>query len=276
MAFFRHRCVGVLAIPVLGLIILHAGCTERAANTQITTVEKPATGALRLTPVGIDASEPDMAADDQGNIYVVFAEHVKGRTADIKLLKLDINGKTSGEAVQVNSEPGAATVWAGDPPRIVVAGPNIYVSWTRKLKDVSHGGNDLVLSVSRDSGATFDPPVRVNDDVAPASHGMHSLAVAENGDVVMLWLDERSLVGRTAPAAAGHEMSEPNAEVFYAISRDDGKTFGTNTKIAGDVCPCCKTTLLAAKDRTIYAAWRHRVRRAPFEVLFHSLTVPDN
>src|SRR5215203_4057395 len=117
------------------------------------------------------------------------------------------------------------------------------------------------MSVSRDGGATFAEPVRVNDDAEPASHGMHSMAVAKDGTVHFAWLDERYLKS-TPPATptphVGHGNSgphpeeaevEPNAELYYASLRD-GETFSHNRRLDGDACPCCKTsTVVSDKGR---------------------------
>jgi hypothetical protein len=141
-----------------------------------------------------------------------------------------------------------------------------------------------MLSVSHDGGQTFGDPVKVNDDVLPASHGMHSLAVGKNGEVFVSWLDERSLRTRESAAddpeisegfyilkvhnvpgenanhqehkAAPEEAAEPNSEVYFAVSRDGGKTFSRNRRIAGDVCPCCKTAMAVAPDGKLYLSWR--------------------
>jgi hypothetical protein len=252
MTFSGYKSLLVLFIG----IALQAGCLDRSAVTQKAVNGLSIAEAVRLTPANIDASEPGIAADDTGNLFIVFAEHLNGRSSDIKLLRRDRNGKELGDAIRVNHSPGEATVWAGDPPTIAVRGQAVYIAWTRKPGDPKARGNDLVLSVSRDSGMTFDPPVRVNDDVEPASHGMHALAVGENGVVIMLWLDERWLVGKAAPTTGSYEMAEPNAEAYYAISKDGGRSFGANIKLAADVCPCCKATLLIDRDNTIYAAWR--------------------
>ena len=237
-------------------MILQFGCTGSVGDVSKTGSSRE---ALRLTAVNVDASEPDIAADDKGDLYVVYVEHQDAQNADIRFLKLDNSGDKVGEPIRVNTEAGSAKVWAGDPPKIAVRGRDVYVTWTRKYPDRSARGNDLVLSVSRDSGSTFEPPVKVNDDAAPASHGMHSLALGSNDDVIVLWLDERSLVGRPAPMASNHEMAEPNAEVYYALSNDGGRSFGLNTKLSEEVCPCCKTTLLADQDGAIFAAWRQVV-----------------
>ena len=162
----------------------------------------------------------------------------------------------------VNSHRGEAKAWRGDPPTVAIAPDHaIYIGWTRKFADESAEGNDLVLSSSHDGGKTFGEPLKVNDDTKPESHGMHSLAVDRQGRVYLAWLDERNVVKpphvmNMDGGAMHHDEAEPNSEVFYSYSADGGKTFAANKKISSDVCPCCKTSLLAAYDGTIYASWR--------------------
>jgi hypothetical protein len=246
-------------ISVLGFVVVNllAGCAGRGPDLRLNSGATPAAEAMRVTPEDVDAGEPDIAVDAGGSIYLVYAEHLDGRSADVKLLRLGAYQKSIGQPVKVSDGSGDATIWTGDPPRMAVSGQNVYIAWTRKLRDVSRGGNDLMLSISRDQGSTFEPPVRVNDDSVPASHGMHSLGVGQNGHVIMLWLDERSLAKNPGSASSNeHGMTEPNAEVYYAVSKDSGQSFGANKRLAGDVCPCCKTALLIDSEGTVYAAWR--------------------
>ena len=147
------------------------------------------------------------------------------------------------------------------PPSVAVAPDDgaVHVVWTARFPD-AHGGhaNTLNLSTSRDKGQTFQPPVKINDDEKPAAHGMHSMAVAADGRVYVAWLDERNV----APPAAkpkgvgGHHETESNREVFIASSGDGGRTFSPNKRVATEACPCCKTSLLAARDGRVYAGWR--------------------
>ncbi|HRI04421.1 MAG TPA: sialidase family protein [Pyrinomonadaceae bacterium] len=246
----------------IALILISVGCAKTADKPSADSKTNPDTGsAIRISADGIDAAEPAIAADAQGNVFVVFVEH-SGKAADVFVQKLDANGKVADEKVRVNPAAGEAKAWKGDPPTIAVAKDNtIYIGWTRKLADEKAKGNDLMLSASRDGGRTFGEPAKVNDDTKPASHGMHSLAVDSMG-VYVAWLDERNIVTQThdmekmGAAMAHHEDTEPNSEVFYSYSNDGGKTFFGNKKIASDVCPCCKTTLLIADNGTVYAAWR--------------------
>lgn len=240
------------------LSFLISGCGKAKVDSPTNT---DIVAAVRISPDGTDAAEPAIAADANGNIFVVYVEHA-GKAADVFVQRLDPSGKAAGERVRVNPVSGEAKAWKGDPPTIAVAPDStIYIGWTQMLADRSAKGNDLMLSSSRDGGRTFGDPVKVNDDAKPASHGMHSLAVDKDGHVYMAWLDERNIdtkahVTETSMKEMHHEDAEPNSEVYYSVSVDGRRTFGANKKIAAEVCPCCKTSLLAAADGTIYVGWR--------------------
>jgi hypothetical protein len=44
--------------------------------------------------------------------------------------------------------------------------------------------------------------------------------------------------------------------VFFAFSKDGGKSFSKNQKLAGDVCPCCKTAVTTDDSGHVYVSWR--------------------
>ena len=247
----------------------------------------PETAAAEVSVYSEDAdlAEPAIAAAEGGNAYVAYVEHRADKSSDVYVQTVGPDLKLSGQRVRVNKIEGEAKTWAGDPPTIAAAaGGTVYVGWTRRVKTAEGSGTDLMLSVSRDGGQTFGDPVKVNDDTLPASHGMHSLAIGKNGEVFVAWLDERSLRARESAAyypessqgyyilrahnvpgenanhqvhkAAPEEAAEPNSEVYFAVSRDGGKTFSANKKVAEEVCPCCKTSMAVAPDGRLYLSWR--------------------
>lgn len=247
------------------LLGLASGCARRAddlavgglpskadGNTGLADVTRPA----RLSPEEANAAEPAVAAGPDGAAYVVWAEHRAGREADVMLARLDGEGKPSGPPVRVNPRAGEAAAWHGDPPSVAVAGDGaVYVAWSARAGG-GHG-NTLYVSASRDGGRSFLPPSRVNDDRAPAAHGMDSLAVAPDGRVYVAWLDGRNV----APPAhgqpgTGHGGAESNREVYFSFSSDGGRTFSPNKRVAAEACPCCKTALAATADGRVYVGWR--------------------
>lgn len=264
--------IGLKALFLFLSLLLFVGCAKDLQPT----ISSDNQNSIQISETGIDAAEPAVAAAPDGGIFVVWVEHGTGKTADVFLQKFDIGGKTVSEKTRVNANAGEATAWRGDPPTLVVgAAGAIYVGWTKRVKTETATGTDFYISVSRDGGKTFQSAVKVNDDAAPASHGMHSLAVDKNGKIFAAWLDERNIkkhaqnkfsphfefvrAQHTPAAEQAQEAIEPNSEVFFAVSSDDGKSFSANKKLSSEVCPCCKTAVLAAPNGAVYVSWRQVV-----------------
>jgi hypothetical protein len=249
----------LLAISLFGF----GGCRSNPVNSS--------SSEILVSAADKDSAEPAIAADSAGNLYVLYVEHGTGKSADVFLQKFNNDAAPVGEKVRVNPQAGQATAWRGDPPTIKVASDGtIYVGWTARVQAAEGSANDLYLSVSRDGGKSFDAPVKVNDDKIPASHGMHSLEIDKTGRIFFAWLDERYLRDEKQPPPKPMPMNqpannsgetkqqhaEPNAEVYFAVSDDNGKSFSANQRIAENVCPCCKVSMTTAPDGRLYVAWR--------------------
>ncbi|HVF67861.1 MAG TPA: sialidase family protein [Pyrinomonadaceae bacterium] len=229
------------------ILLLLPGCARPGARES---------RAVRVSEEKTEAAEPAAALGDDGTVYVAWVEH-RGREADVWLAHFDGEAKPLAQPARVNPNAGGATSWRGDPPTVAVARDGtVYVGWTAR-DDAAAQATTLYLSASRDGGRSFAPPSKVNDDAKPGVHGMHSLAVSGEGRVHLAWLDERN-VEASKPSEGGPVQmhSESNREVFLASSGDGGRTFTPNLKVAGEVCPCCKTSLAAGEGGRVYVAWR--------------------
>ncbi len=258
----------IKSVLFLILVIAFSNC---ATQDNQPNVKQP---AIRVSAPDVDSAEPAIAGAKDGNIFVVWVEHKADKSADVMLQQYDLNGQQKGDKVRVNPQIGQATAWRGDPPSIAISEDKlIYVGWTAKVETTAGLATTLYLSVSRDDGRSFDSPVKVNDDSLPSDHGMHSLAIDNSGRVFMAWLDERYLITNSPalaePAAQSsvpkaetktegtpHQHQEPNREVYFAVSENGGKSFTANRRLASDVCPCCKTSILAAPGGQIFVGWR--------------------
>ena len=278
MNFFSTRDTGrsrlIFSISLIALIVAAASC--RPDSGEYDNAKAKSDAAVRVSPDGKNTSEPAIATAQDGSVFVVYVTHEPDKSSDLFLAKVGSDLRPSGDGVRINPSAGDVKSWYGDPPTIAISGNGtVYVGWTRGQPLSS--GTDLVLSVSHDGGRSFDDPVKVNDDAIPAAHGMHSLAV-DGGRIYMTWLDERNVkaekaeLQETLPSpmkgfefvkahheptqnAASDDGAEPNSEVFFAYSTDGGQSFSRNIRVASHVCPCCKTTTLAAAGK-IYLSWR--------------------
>ena len=252
----KSRAVGLLALLAASL----TACNRSPVTSSITefpNVSKP----LRVSPNDAEAAEPAIASGPDGSVYAVWVNHTPNAQADVMVARFDGNGAMQGAPVRVNHQPGIVTAWRGDPPTIAVASDNtIFVGWTGRVDSDSGHATNIYLSSSRDEGRAFSDAVKVNDDSKPAVHGMHSIAISNDGRIYMAWLDERNVAPMEmketkTDASSGHHM-ESNRELFVASSVDGGHTFSANQRVASDVCPCCKTALASARDGRLYLSWR--------------------
>lgn len=240
-----------LTLLIISLALI-AGCKHVAATRDNPAPPQP----IQISATGIDAAEPATAAASDGTFYVAWVNH-DARQADVMLAHFNNKAEAVGSPVRVNRQPGVATAWRGDQPSVAVA-PNgaVHVLWTPRVEAGEKHIADIYLSTSTDGGQSFATEVKVNDDKAPADHGMHSLAVAKDGRIYAAWLDERNVhAPKPSTKAEGHHM-ESNRDLYVAYSTDGGRTFSKNQKVATDACPCCKTALTVSADGTLYAGWR--------------------
>jgi hypothetical protein len=78
---------------------------------------------------------------------------------------------------------------------------------------------DVNLIRSTDGGASWSPPVQINDDAGQAWQWMAAAAVAPNGRIDAIWYDTR-----------GSGLTNV-AQLFYAYSWDGGATWSPNTAV---------------------------------------------
>jgi hypothetical protein len=216
---------------------------------------------VRISVGDAGAAEPAVAISPDGSAYAVWVAHRQAE-ADVMLARVTADGRVDGPPVRVNPQAGTATAWRGDPPTIALAPDgNVFVGWTARVQTESGQAADINISVSRDRGRSFDPPVKINDDSKPAEHGMHSLTIARDGRVYVAWLDERNVApmpmkNEKMEMKTGGKHTENNRELFIANSSDGGRSFSKNERVATNVCPCCKTALVTNSAGRLFIAWR--------------------
>ena len=243
-------------------LIAISGCTRNSARSSGNVPLPGLSEPVRVSSGDADAAEPAIAASPDGTVFVVWVNHGPKSQADVMIARFTGDGKMQGSPVRVNTQPGTATAWRGDPPTVAIApDQTVLVGWTARVESESGHATDIYLSSSKDHGQTFGAPVKVNDDPKPADHGMHSLTIAKDGRIYVAWLDERNVAplpmkDMKMDMKSGGNHTESNREVFVASSTDAGRSFTKNQRVATNVCPCCKTALATTPDSRLYISWR--------------------
>jgi hypothetical protein len=129
------------------------------------------------------------------------------------------------------------TVGAGTSPALAVGPHSVQV--------VYESGGTILHAASSDEGGTFSTPAKVSGDTTNArapSIAVHPLS----GDVSVGWHGQRG---------------GGDSNIYFAASRDEGRTFGTVTRIDDDTQGLNQLNVSIAVDprsQELYATWEDR------------------
>ena len=184
-------------------------------------------------------AEPSLALDPSNNIYIVWTDMRSGNN-DVYFAKSVNGGLTFGANLRVND----ITTNSQSEPDLAVDPVNphlVHVVWTDTRSPIL--GPDIFYANSTNGGLSFNPSVRVNDDVTSTEQGQPAIAVAPNRDVDVVWRDPRS-------AAKG-------PDIYFSKSSDLGVTWSPNIYVNSDVGSAAQQDPTIAVDLagTIYVAW---------------------
>ncbi len=270
-----HRLapVSLLAIAALAGVGAAAPTVVRAVPTAADTA------AVVLAVPGHANAHPSMATD--GDVAVVtWSARGSGGTDVYAAVSTDA-GATFGAPVRVNPVAGGAVTSAERPPRVAVASTGgtrtVAVLWIGAA--AAPAGPRMLLSRSSDGGRTFAAPIAVSAAKAAGIRGWASLAAGRDGAFHASWLDGRDAAagapagahthhhapaaGTPTPAASAAPRPSMRQDLYHAVIAADGSV--AETRLASDVCFCCKTATLvppaplaaATLPGDVLVAWRH-------------------
>jgi hypothetical protein len=132
----------------------------------------------------------------------------------------------------------------GDP-----SGKTVWVVTHAVPLDRPGDGADVFLWRTTDGGATFFPPIRVNDDATENDQFMPDLWAAPDGTLGVMWLDRRN------------DPANWRLEAWMAISHDHGASFGPSFPVSSAPFPPVGTCQMSdyngvfADARRFFLAW---------------------
>ena len=189
---------------------------------------------VELAPATLaGAQQPQVAISEDGAVFIAF-----GRGAEIY--------------VAVSADSGghfAAPKSIGTLPKLALGmrrGPRIAASGGA-LTITAMNDRDLFAFHSEDAGRTWSAPVKINTVPGSAGEGLGNLAAGPAGLLFATWLDLR-----------GHAT-----EIYGALSRDGGKTWGPNELVYhspdGHTCECCHPSAAFNARGDLAVMWRNAV-----------------
>jgi hypothetical protein len=203
-----------------------------------------ATGAgaqleVRFEPeprVVAEGRSPKLVARRQHGLYLLYSARSPNGGADLWIRSSQDLGDTFSEPMRVNDIEGEVSDHGENSAQLLLSPDQnmLYVVWNGKDPSVA-GGSHVRFARSSAMAPSWSKAVTLNDDKLPVSHSFQGAAVAPDGAIFVAWLDGREQKsGRTL---------EGTSALYLARSFDGGQTWEPNTRVAGDICPCCRVAI---------------------------------
>jgi hypothetical protein len=231
------RQARALLLPVV--IIIAAGACRRPAEPW-TVVPTPLE-----TPAAANTSLPNMTVSSRGTI-LSWVERA-GPTTTLKFAERGASGWTAAKTVSAGSD---WFVSYADPPAVLrLSNGTLVAQWLQQI-DPRLEAMNLLLSYSRDEGATWSAPFSPHHDGTTTQHAFASLFELPGSALGLVWLDGRESLIETDDPAGG-------AMTMHYAAFDAGWKQTAEAAVDHRVCECCSTAVATTSDGVV-TAYRDR------------------
>lgn len=185
------------------------------------------------TPAGVGSGEPNLAAGDDGRVYLSWLEPQSDSVHALRFAVLD-GGEWSPARTIAQGDDWFVN-WADFPSIVALPDGRLAAHYLQRSPRAEVGYHyDVRIVQSSDGGETWSEPVAPHRDGVPAEHGFVSLFRAEGDSLGAIWLDGR----KSSDEFGGtHEMTLR----YTTIAADGGA--GEEVEIDGRICDCCQTSV---------------------------------
>lgn len=193
-----------------------------------------------------------LARRAHGLLMLYSAPAPGGNGLDLYVQTSNDVGDTFTPPVRVNHLPGEVSDH-GENSAQLLASPDdtvLYVVWNGR--DPKNPGGTVIRFARSGAmgGIAFTPAMTLNDDGQAISHSFQGAGVAPDGSLHVAWLDAREGLERGTAGITGGTTA-----LWYTGSRDGGKTWSKNLRVAKGVCPCCRPGFGFVNGQVV-VAWR--------------------
>lgn len=230
-------CIRPETKPVIAALVLSvlAGCSSPPGFTALTSPAAAGSSLPNLsrTAGGLLMSWTEPA--DQGGHLLRFSSLRAG------------DGERWSAAQTIAHGTDWLINWADFPSLIELSDGGLLAHWLRKR---AGGGYDVLLSDSRDGGATWSTPWTPHRDGSDTEHGFVSLVARGDGSAMAIWLDGRGFAGLEEVSAERHAAA---ALRYTLIDGTGAAPIPEANAIDLRACSCCQTSAAAVGDDVVVA-----------------------
>ncbi len=205
---------------------------------------------VQIARVPNEGIAPDVATDSRGHIHLIY---FKGDAShgDIFYVRSDDGGRTYGQPLQVNSQPGSAiAIGTVRVPQLAVGkSGRVHVAWMgsdEAQPKINGKAAPMLYARMNDAGTGFERQRNLITSHTGLDGG-GSVAADLNGNVYVAWHAPKTVA------------SEADRWVWVARSADEGQTFGPEAAAGTEptgACGCCGMKVTASLEGNVYVLYR--------------------
>jgi hypothetical protein len=196
------------------------------------------TEAVRVNDGAAAASFAALACDDE-RVVVAWEDHGDGEIGSANVyVDVSTDGGRSWGAADVLLDGDVWGWYEAFGLDVALNGADVYVGWA----DTSNGSYDVFVASSRDGGATFGAPVRIDGrDEGSAWSAWPDLVAAPEGRAYVAFEDIRNGTG----------------DIYFSTTADGGATWSDDERLDGDEqgAGVSQRPRLAADDGEVWVVW---------------------
>lgn len=224
----------ILTLPSLALLFFSTVSTPRS---------EPAVARIQ-SPAADGSGQPNLHASDGGDVYLSWIEPDGTGGHRLRFSRWTDRGWEAPRTIA--SGDGWFVNWA-DFPALAVVDDRFMAAHHLALSGPRSYDYDIRLSISRDRGRTWGPPLTPHRDGVPAEHGFVSM-LPWNGRLGIVWLDGRN---------SGDETGFGGAMTLRFATVSAAGKIADEAELDGRVCDCCQTSA-ARTEAGLIVAYRDR------------------
>lgn len=217
--------------------IIFQSCFHREKKIDIV-----ASDAMIVDTTG--GSCPFLTSDNNGNLVLSWIRKINDSTYKYCYAISDDKGKSFRKAIEI---PGSGNIHphGENLPKIIFKPDGeIIAAWASANPNAKNAYSDIVYYArSTDGGSTWSDAAKLVTDTAGYDQRYFDMALLPNGNVGIIWLDNR----KTKPG-------EGSAMYFAETSGSSG--FQNGHLLSEPCCPCCRTDLFVDSKKNIHVLYR--------------------
>jgi hypothetical protein len=214
------------------------------------------------TPASAKSSEPNLHLANDGTIYLSWIEVLEDKKSNLKFSTLTKNNTWS-EPNTIAEGKDWFVNWADFPSITSFGKSNLAAHYLEKSADGTYT-YDVKLTLSNDSGKSWNTPFMPHTDNTNSEHGFVSKLSLNDQKLLSIWLDGRQYAYAEENDSIAKEMT-----LRGAIFDKNGKTIN-DYLIDERVCDCCQTDLAMTSNGPI-VVYRNRTEDEVRDIYYSRL-----